>query len=101
MVKIVYKVVVKKDRVDEFKKLAFEILIPKAHDNKCLFFSLHQSLTHYQEFIFDELWDNKDSVKKYINSLETALGESKPGEIFPARFNDFIEKDEDLVYEEI
>lgn len=98
MITIVYRVVVKSGQANAFKDLADQVLIPEARKLPgCKLFSLFQSTDDQQEFIFYEQWDTEQSVHDYKQRLITVLGDPHPGEEFPAKMNDLIEADEDLV----
>ena len=95
---IVYKVRVKQTAIEAFKTLAKETLVPEAQKmSGCQLFNLYQNTTTDGEFIFHELWDNEESVHTYKLNLITILGKPHAGEEFPAKLNDIIEADEDLI----
>jgi quinol monooxygenase YgiN len=98
MVKIIYRVVVKENHVDEFKALADQVLIPEAKKLPgCHLFSLFQNGTNSAEFIFYELWGNEEDVQEYKKELITILGKNRAGEELPAKLNDLFIEDEDLI----
>jgi len=98
MVTIVYRVVTKSGQADAFKKLASHVLIPEAQKSSgCRLFSLFQNAGNQREFIFYEKWDSQQNILAYKKRLIALLGDPHPGEEFPARMNDLIDEDEDLV----
>lgn len=95
---IIYRVRIKDEHVETFQQLVVNTLTPEAHGiSGCQQFSVYQNTDDKREFIFHELWDNKDSVHTYKQNLIATLGEPHEGEEFPAAMNDLIESDEDLM----
>ena|SRR3989344_3173727 len=102
MIKIIYKVTVKSGKEKEFERLAAATLIPQAKIIKdCKLFSLFRNPANEREFIFYELWENNEAVKKYYKNLIKVLGRNKSGEIFPEKLNEFIEEEEDILHQEV
>ena len=98
MIKIVYKVLIKAGCEQAFRQLAEKTLAPEAKKLPgCRQFSLFQNTANKREYIFIETWDNKQSIETYKENLITLLGDPHPDEEFPARMNDLIETDEDLI----
>jgi quinol monooxygenase YgiN len=98
MVEIIYKVVIKEGQAPTFKTLAAETLIPEALKlPACKLFTLFQNTQNNREFIFHEKWDTHESVEEYKQNLITILGNPTPGEEFPAKMNNLIQADEDLI----
>jgi len=94
---IVYRVMIKKGKVEDFIKLANMVLIPAAKDLRgCQKFSFLQNISYEHEFIFYEEWDSEKSVKIYKQKLIDLLGPARPGEEFPESMNKLIESDEDI-----
>jgi quinol monooxygenase YgiN len=98
MVEIIYKVLTKPGQAQTFKTLAEETLIPEALKlPACKLFTLFQNTQNNREFIFHEKWDTHESVDQYKQNLIAILGDPKPGEEFPAKMNNLLEADEDLI----
>ena len=98
MIKIVYRVVVKPNRIEEFQRLATTVLVLEAKKLKgCKLFSIFQSLDEPKEFIFYELWERENDIHSYKDRLIEILGNPNPGEEFPAHLSDFFEEDEDII----
>lgn len=102
MLKIVYKVLIKKNREKEFKKLSAKVLLPQARIIKgCLQFLIFENPNNQRELIFYEIWGNDASVQRYYRNLYRVLGKNSPGKVFPDKLNDFIEEDEDILHQKI
>lgn len=102
MLRIIYKVLVKAGREEEFAKIAESVLIPQAKIIKgCKTFSIFKNPDNKREFIFYELWEDQEAIKEYYKNLIKVLGKNKSGEIFPEKLNDLIEEDEDILHQEI
>lgn len=98
MIRIVYRVLVKEGQEPAFKDMANDTLIPEARKMPgCQSFSLFQSTTNPREFIFYEQWQNHADADMYKQRLIEILGHPHLGEEFPAKMNDLIEDDEDIV----
>ncbi len=98
MIRIVYKVTAKEGCEQEFKSLAMDVLVPEAKKMPgCHLFSFFQNTATPCEFIFYEQWQTHNDVDAYKQGLVTLLGAPHPGEEFPAKMNDLIEADEDIV----
>jgi len=98
MIRIIYRITAKEDQERAFKKLADDILIAEAKKmSGCQLFSLFQNTQNPREFIFHELWQAHSDVDEYKQRLVEILGEPHPGEEFPAKMNDLIEEDEDII----
>jgi len=98
MHKIIYRVVVKAGQEEAFRQLASGVLIPQALQmSGCQLFTLFCNIGNAREFIFYEQWAVHADVAAYKQKLLEILGPAHPGEEFPARLNDLIEADEDLV----
>ena len=98
MVRIVYRVIIKEGKVEDFKELAGKILLPEAQKMpECKLMSLFQNVGNEREFIFNEKWDTEDAVHRYKERLIALIGQPNEGEEFPRVMNEMIEEDEDLV----
>lgn len=102
MIKIVYRVVIKRGREKEFKILAEKVLVPHASQlTGCVLFTFFDNHINPCEFIFYEIWKNEEAVNNYYKELILLLGKNSPGKIFPDKFNDFIEEEENILHQEI
>jgi quinol monooxygenase YgiN len=98
MIRIVYRVLVKDGQAQTFKHLAEDVLIPEARKmSGCQMFSLFQDTDAPHEFIFYEQWQDHADADAYKQRLIEILGQPHPGEEFPAKMNDLIAEDEDLI----
>ncbi len=78
--------------------MADKVLVPQAKNiSACHLFSLFQNESNPQEFLLYELWENERAIIDYKQKLISILGETDPGEEFPAVMNKLIMEDEDLV----
>lgn len=81
MIKIVAKKLVKKDKVEEFKKLAAE-LVQKTNelDEGCISYDLYQDLSNPCILTIIEEWESKEALDKHSKAkhfveIVPALGE--------------------------
>jgi len=89
---------VKAGQEQAFHELATTVLIPEARKLQgCQLFSLFQNTDNPREFILHEQWQTHEDVAAYKQKLIDLLGQPHPGEEFPAKMNDLIAEDEDLL----
>ena len=102
VITIVYRIIVKKGKEEEFKTLKDKILVPLATSLEgCVIFFPLSPYENKREFIFYEIWRNERAVENYYKELIRVLGKNSPGKIFPDKLNSFIEKEEDILHKEI
>lgn len=68
MIKIVSKNIVKKDKIEDFKNIAKELVDKSLKEKGCLFYGLHQDIKNKNILTFIEGWENKESIKNHNNS---------------------------------
>lgn len=91
MLKIVARLTVRKERIEEFKKTAADLIKKSRAEDANIFYTLNQSAADEQRFAFIECWKDRDALKSHGASehftktfpLLQALAESsEPAEIY-------------------
>ena len=101
MITIVFRMVIKKGKEEEFKNLTKELTKSAYKDSeRCVQYMFHQSVDDPKEFILYEKWRDQKALDAHINRLITLLGPREKNSILPAKLNDYFEKTEDLLYKE-
>jgi len=98
MVTVVYKVVTKKNKQEDFKKVAL-ICQKCAHKSKeCLYYNFFQSLTNPQEFLVYYRFKTKKGQDKHIEKLIEALGPSPSNRDLPFKFLNLLSNEEVVLF---
>ncbi len=91
MLKVVARLTVKKDMIDEFKKTAEDLIRKSNAEEENIFYTLNQSVENKQKFAFIECWKDSDALKaheatEHFTKTLPVLGEmtegSEPVEIY-------------------
>ncbi|SEA88181.1 Quinol monooxygenase YgiN [Pseudobutyrivibrio sp. ACV-2] len=91
MLKVVAKLTVKKDKIEEFKKTAEELIKKSNAEEQNIFYTLNQSVEDEQKFAFIECWKDSDALKaheasEHFTKIFPMLGElaeiSAPVELY-------------------
>ena len=91
MLKVVAKLIVKTDRIEDFKKAAEELIKKSNAEESNVFYTFNQSIEDEQRFAFIECWKDRDALKTHeatdhFTSIFPILGEmtegSEPVEIY-------------------
>ncbi len=91
MLKVVAKLTVKKDKIEEFKKTARDLVNKSNAEEGNVFYTLNQSVEDEQKFAFIECWKDADALKtheatEHFTKTLPVLGEmtegSDPVELF-------------------
>lgn len=91
MLKVVAKLTVKKDRIEDFKSAAEELIKKSNAEEYNVFYTLNQSIEDEQKFAFIECWKDRDALKtheatEHFTGIFPVLGEmtegSEPVEIY-------------------
>lgn len=62
MIKIVAKMVIQEDKVDEFVKTAEELVAKSSAEEGNIFYTLNRSIDKANEFCFIECWRDKEAT---------------------------------------
>ncbi len=65
MLKVVARLTVKKDKIDEFKKAAEDLISKSNAEEANIFYTLNQSVENEQKFAFIECWKDSDALKAH------------------------------------
>ncbi len=63
MLKVVARLTVRKDKIDEFKKTAEDLIRKSNAEEANIFYTLNQSVEDEQKFAFIECWRDSDALK--------------------------------------
>ena len=65
MLKVVARLTVKKDKIDDFKKTAEDLISKSNAEEANIFYTLNQSVEDEQKFAFIECWKDSDALKAH------------------------------------
>ncbi len=65
MLKVVARLTVKKDKIDEFKKTAEDLIKKSNAEEANIFYTLNQNVENEQEFAFIECWKDAEALKQH------------------------------------
>ncbi|SDB62754.1 putative quinol monooxygenase [Butyrivibrio sp. INlla16] len=65
MLKVVARLTVKKDKIDEFKKTAEDLIKKSNAEEANIFYTLNQSVEDEQKFAFIECWRDQVALKAH------------------------------------
>ncbi len=65
MLKVVARLTVKKDKIDEFKKTAEDLIKKSSAEEANVFYTLNQKTDDPQKFAFIECWRDGDALKTH------------------------------------
>lgn len=65
MLKVVASLRVKKDKIDEFKKTAKDLIDKSRAEEANIFYTLNQSVEDEQQFAFIECWRDQEALKEH------------------------------------
>ncbi|MBR5650416.1 putative quinol monooxygenase [Pseudobutyrivibrio sp.] len=91
MLKVVARLTIKKDKIDNFKKSAEDLIRKSNAEEANVFYTLNQNVEDEQKFAFIECWRDRDALKaheatEHFTKTFPILGEmseaSEPVEIF-------------------
>lgn len=89
MIKVVAKNQIKADKIDEFIKLAVQLVKDtNQYDSGCISYELFQDISNPQIVTFIEEWTDKESLDKHL--------QAKHFKEAAKLFNDFLEKAGDI-----
>jgi quinol monooxygenase YgiN len=91
MLKVVARLTVKKDKIEEFKKTAEDLIKKSNAEEGNIFYTLNQSIEDEQKFAFIECWKDSEALKiheasEHFTKTFPIIGEmcegSEPAELF-------------------
>lgn len=102
MIAIVFRMIIKNEKLTEFKNLV-KILTTTTNneDEGCLFYEFYQGTKLKNEYILHEKWKNKEYLDKHLERLRHLFGPAKSGETLSKKLNDCFKETEDLLYKEL
>ncbi|MCR5388597.1 MAG: antibiotic biosynthesis monooxygenase [Lachnospiraceae bacterium] len=68
MLKVVAPMIIKKDKIDEFKKTARELIEKSNGEAGNVYYTLNQSTTNPQKFAMLECWKDEAALKTHMES---------------------------------
>ena len=100
MVTVVYRVIVKKGKENNFKEIAFVCTKSARKSNNCLKYTFFQAIDNPREFLVHYKFKNIDDQKIHIENLRKLLGSSPKGRDLPAKFIDLLEAEEVVLFDQ-
>jgi quinol monooxygenase YgiN len=96
MVVVVYRVIVKEKKEEDFKKIALTCTESALKSTDCIKYTFFQALDNPREFLVYYRFKDLDAQKNHIENLRKVLGPSPEGRDLPRKFIELLE-DEELV----
>lgn len=94
MVTVIYRVVAKEGKEEEFKKIAL-LCTQCAHESKdCLYYTFFRSVTNPQEFLVYYRFKNKKAQDKHIENLHRKIGPAESKRDLPVKFLELLDEEE-------
>lgn len=98
MITIVYRVVVKKGKEGEFKKIALTCE-RCAHESKdCVYYSFFRSLTNPREFLVHYKFTSRAAQDRHIENLQKKIGPGKSKRDLPDKFLHLLEEEDVVLF---
>lgn len=97
MLTMIYRVVAKPGKSEEFRKVALECEKVAHSSPDCLSYTFYESLNNPHEFIVYYKFTNKEAQDRHILKLQSVLGPAKNGRDLPTKFTDLLASEE-IVY---
>jgi len=96
MLSVVYRVVIKTDKIEEFEKIALLCTKCAHEDEDCLYYSFFRSLTNPQDFIVYYRFTDKEAQDRHIKNLHLKIGPPRTSRDLSEKFLELL-ADEELV----
>jgi quinol monooxygenase YgiN len=98
MVTVVYRVLTKKGKEDEFKKIA-RICTKCAHESKdCLYYEFFRSLTNPREFLVYYRFKTRAAQDAHIAHLQEKIGPAESKRDLPDKFLKLLDEEEVILF---
>jgi quinol monooxygenase YgiN len=98
MVTVVYRVLIKKGKESEFKKIAIQC-VKYAHESSgCLSYAFFRSLTNPREFLVHYRFTNKKAQDKHIENLHKKIGPAEGDRDLPRKFLNLLDDEEVVLF---
>lgn len=68
MIKVVAKSVVKKEKIEKYKKMVDELIEKTRKEDKNISYELYQDVDNPQVLTFIEEWEDHDGLEEHMNS---------------------------------
>lgn len=69
MITIVARSIIKEDKVEEFRKLAEELVRESQKEEGCISYNLFEDIKEPNAFTFIEEWKDKEAIEKHNKSV--------------------------------
>lgn len=98
MVTVVYRVLTKKGKEDEFKKIA-RICTDCAHESQeCLYYEFFRSLSNPREFLVYYRFTNRKAQDAHIAHLHEKIGSAESKRDLPDKFLKLLDEEEVILF---
>lgn len=101
MITVMINAKVKKDRLEEFKKLAIVLTKESRVIAGCIAYSFNQSIDCPTDFVLYERWETESDLSLHIKALIALLGPPKSEGLLPEKLVDMYEKADATYYNAI
>lgn len=68
LIKVIAKMVIKEDKVEEFKNIVKELVAETRKEEGCMIYELFQDVNNKNELSFVEEWESSEALQKHMNS---------------------------------
>lgn len=95
MITIAFKMTIKQDRSEEFKKYIPQ-MTESAHASGCLLYEFYTSMDRENDFLLYEKWTDQKTLDVHLKNLHRIF-KSTSEDYLPKDLLDFFESTEDIV----
>lgn len=98
MVVVVYRVVTKKGKEEEFKQIALTCTKSALTSNDCKKYTFFQAIDNPREFLVYYRFKDLEAQKTHVDNLRNILGPSPAGRDLPAKFIELLDDEEVILF---
>lgn len=99
MITVLFHMVVKPDREQDFLKLSGELMSStRAEDKGCIQYGIYRRNDTARQYVLIEQWENQEALLAHITRLQRVLGPPPDGARLPKQLLDHFESFEAVFY---
>lgn len=98
MVTVVYRVVTKKGKEEEFKKIALQCVSCARKSKECIRYTFFQALDNPREYLVYYRFTSLEGQTNHIENLRKILGPSPSGRDLPKKFIELLEEEDVVLF---
>ena len=99
MVTVVYKVLIKEGKEEQFKEIALKCE-ECAHSSKdCIYYTFYRSLNNPRDFIVSYRFTSKEAQDNHIEKLQEVIGPAPNKRDLPSKFLELVESEDVVLFD--